>query len=248
MAANGSNLKYGFLEIIKSPWFRAKQADTAGRRELTGIGGGQALTPETLSRRVASVVGSRWTRSAGYTLLGTSNIDLLAGPPRFSIYHELSYGSPDFSLILGGIDSSGIIKRGRLHNGVSASVVERMAIEKSCGTVDADFALPKASRALFPLVDKTDLPGAGDAVIRANLVYLYARFLGEEVAIDHPEIDRLYRLLTDSRAALQSANPGTALSSGCRSGGANTADGNYMMRSWQAVITFLLMDPKFLLE
>lgn len=249
MRANGSNLKVAFIEVIKSPWFRAKNADQAGRQELVGAGGGQALTPEALSRKLLATLGAKWTVQSSYDVLGNIALDMLAGPPRTFEYHELSYGSPDFYLLMGGIDSNGIVKRGRLHNGVSASVIEKAAIEMACSRVDADFALAKASRTLFPLVDKTDLPGgANDALIKTNLVHLHTRLFGDELTVDHPDILRAYQLLVDARTTLAASGASSALASACKSGGSNTADANYMMRSWQAVLAYMVMDPKFILE
>ena len=86
----------------------------------------------------------------------------------------------------------------------------------------------------------------GDLAIKTNIQYLHKYLLGEQLALNDPEILATYNLLVDSNNALRAAAPGTDLGD-CASNTIST-DANYMVRSWQAVIMYLLEDYKFIVE
>ena len=91
--------------------------------------------------------------------------------------------------------------------------------------------------------------------MRANIQYLHRYLLGEELALNSPEITETYALFS---AALQDGGS-VALPSRCvrtknlltgetLSGGGLKTDPNYTIRAWMAVVAYLLSDYGFLYE
>ena len=234
--------------VIKSPYFRADNtfdvldADTAG--ELSDVGTARFTTPERLARKIQAVTGAPWVRSDRRDNLTT-----------------------DFRIPYGGIDSDLITDRLTTPNGIMSGVAWRMANEVACNDTAWDFTRPIGERNLFPQVAITDVPEVmgtpsadGEAKIRANLVHLHEQLLGEALAANDPEIDRSYQLFLDTwregKAALAANQVSvTMLCRGRidqRTGAALPVaeqldrDPDFTIRSWMAVITYLLSDYRFL--
>lgn len=254
-AASGLDFKRLVIAVIKTPAFRAIDADRAGRLELTGLGGGSLLTPEVLHRKIGATLGGTWSDPAA--------TPSLRDPP----HHLLSLQR--YRIFAGGIDSLGVRQRARTPGSVNMSVATRMALELACERTAADFALDRKDRRLFPLVDR-DLAPSGDPrapgqrPILDDLRHLHARLWGETVAADDPEILESYRLLADLQkdgaAAVAAGREGRELLPECaakidRTTGAPlpanrqiTADPSYTVRAWQGLVAYLLMDHRFLSE
>jgi hypothetical protein len=147
-----------------------------------------------------------------------------------------------------------------------------MANEMACRAVPRDFVLDAADRLLFPAVEMAyepedangfEVPGAVEA-IRANVVHLHRRVLGEELYPGHPEIERTYGLFYDTwkegKAGVAAGTLDAYLTWNCRArtdfwtgaelpeGERVEWDGNYTTRAWMAVLTYLLLDYQFLYE
>ena len=244
--ADNHNIKTVIREIILSPYFRAKsmsKAPSPAREvELWDIGVGRLSTPELLADKLEAVTGYRWLRS-----------------------DKRDYLSTDYKILYGGHDSNQIIERLTTTNSVMASVGARMANEHACTITAYDFSRPAAERTLFPMVERTDTPDGGQAqLIKENIRYLHLQILGEELDLDDPELLRTYQLFTDTLDAgvanIASEEEFTYLNGTCRAlkdpvTGVDlpeaeqiTYDENYVVRSWMAVITYLLSDYKFLFE
>jgi len=238
--------------VIKSPYFRADNAvdaldeDTAG--VLADIGTARFVTPERLARKIQAVTGAPWARST------TDRRDNM---------------TTDFRIPYGGIDSDLIVDRLTAPNGLMSGVAWRMANEVACNVTAWDFTRPAAERSLFPQVAITDMPevgGApsadGEAKIRAGLVHLHEQVLGEALAPDHPEITRSYQLWLETwregKAALAAVPAQASVTMLCRgrvdqrTGVALPVaeqldrDPDFTIRSWMAIITYLLSDYRFL--
>ena len=133
-----------------------------------------------------------------------------------------------------------------------------------------------AARILFPFVDPSyepedpngfEVPAVAEA-IRANIQYLHERLLGEYVALDDPEVDRTYALFLEvwrqGKEGLvdedEDMRYSTNLPNNCRATrdwwtgedfapeAQISADPNYTIRSWMAVMAYLLSDYRFLHE
>ncbi|MEZ4453713.1 MAG: DUF1588 domain-containing protein [Nannocystaceae bacterium] len=244
--ADQYNLKTAIREIIKSPYYRARsmpKAPTPERAaELGALGTGRLSTPELLARKIGAVTGYPWVRS-----------------------DKLDYLTTDYKILYGGHDSNEITERLTAANAVMASVAARMANEHACTITAFDFTRPAEERTLFPLVELGDSPDSGaSAEIKANIQYLHRQILGEELDIDDPELSRTFQLFYDTytagNAALADMSESATLISQCRAtkdlktGEALVAeeqitkDEAYVVRSWMAVIAYLLSDYNFIYE
>ena len=152
------------------------------------------------------------------------------------------------------------------------SVADRMSTDVACRSVGRDFSVQRIERHLFPFVERTYMPAddngfpvpqAEDA-IKENIRYLHWRILGEEVQRSSPEVadtyELFYKVWQAGRAAVLSGEEPTALPTQCRSTTDYWTsvpldveqqvvdDPSYVVRSWMAVVTYLLSDYRFLYE
>ena len=135
------NLKDLLTELVLSKWFRADASPNADPARATGLasaGATRLLTPEELARKTVALTGFDWKRGRG------QNWRRPGEPVNWTNTND-RYG-----LLYGGIDSDGIIKRGRDLTSVMAGVAERHAATASCPVVMKDFyLLPEEDRRLF---------------------------------------------------------------------------------------------------
>ncbi len=246
---NGAyNLKVIFKAVIKSPYYRAVAAPPdMDPGLLIDVGSARLLTPEMLNRKIAAVLGYRWRHT-------------------YDWQNPHDYLVDDYNILYGGIDSDSTITRLTGPNGIIGAVAGRMANDASCHVTAWDFTKPRSSRTLFPLVDITEVPessghpvDASVADIKANIQYLHQYLLDENLDLADPEIERTFQLFLDTwhELALRgdgsltydcqgqwNPNDGTTLDTSIQI----DADVNFTIRSWQAVITYMLSDYKFLYE
>ncbi len=233
-AGNGAfNLKDLLIDLILSDQFKAAaviEQQNAQAVELFDVGAGRLLTPEQLNRKLQTVTGFSWS------------------------YGNTSALQEVYGLIYGGIDSIGITERATELTTLMSTVVTAMANEASCSIVNNDFAKPQSQRKLFPLVELSSLPGTADAAIKANLAFLHQQFLGESLSSDSTEITASYELFTAVRNSRLAAGKGSAVSSTSEvcifENIANpiTQDANQTLRSWAAVVNYLMRDYRFIFE
>jgi hypothetical protein len=244
------DLKVVVKAIIKSAYYRGVAPPSkvaASPAILRDIGTGRLLTPEMLNRRIAATTGIRWRM-----------------PWDWANQHDWLLA--DYDLLYGGIDSDTVTQRLTTPNGVLAAVANRMANEVSCAATAYDFSKPKGSRVLFPDVELMEVPmSAGNTVpgsvadIKKNIQYLHQQLLGEALADNDPELDRTYQLFLSTWQELETAGKpdviwncqaqndpttGNPLPMGTTIG----SDPNFTLRSWMAVVSYLLQDYKFLYE
>lgn len=247
-AKNGYNLKLVFKAIIKSPYYRAiGVAPGAPVGSLESVGMGRLLTPEMLNRKITAVTGAHWRRQSNWE-------------------EPHDWLTEDYNILYGGIDSTSTITRLTAANGLIASVAGRMSNEMSCSLTGWDFTKGKSLRRFFPHIELDQVPeSAGNevpgsvAAIKKNIQHLHQLFLDEELSIDDPEIERTYQLFLDTWHELSQSGD-TELVWSC-TGRRSPLDGtelpeeerinddpNFTLRSWQAVMTYLMSDYKFLYE
>jgi len=237
---NGAyNLKDLLVEMAMSPTFTAATAtdiDEERSDELAEVGLVRLLTPEQLHRKLVSVTGYSW--APGWApdspqLLGT------------------------YRLFYGGMDSAGITVRATDLNALMSTVVQRLANEAACPITVSEFSQAAGQRLLFPHVEPTDTPdtGNGESAIRTNIVHLHDRLLGETLATDAAEVDRTLALFDEIRQLRIAQGKSTYLPWGpayCQldfSGGQYIErDDNHTIRSWIAVLNYLMGDYRFLYE
>jgi hypothetical protein len=149
----------------------------------------------------------------------------------------------------------------------------KMANEMGCFATAWDFMHPAGERRLFPLVELSDTPedAAGNAqaeavgAIKKNMVHLHRRVWGVDVTEDSDEVREAYSLFYETwRGGLDALADGTEKAwAPCRIQSQPEApegtplepglvtideDKEYTMRSWSAVLTYLLADYTFLYE
>jgi hypothetical protein len=233
------NLKDLLVELVISPLFSATGALSAsGDRgvELADVGFVKLLTPEQLNRKFEGLTGRIWARS-----WNQDEPDLLG---RYRLFY-------------GGIDSSGIIERADELNALMSTVPQRMAFEMACPIAVSDFSDSSSQRALFPVVEPTDTPdtATGAQAIRDNIVWLHYWLLGEYLADDDPEIDRTFDLFGEVWAMRVAGDKHTNLRWGGGRCELDFGDGDYIevdehhtIRSWIAVLAYMITDYRFIYE
>lgn len=242
------DLKLVFKAVIKSPYYRALSAP-AGMEPglLTDVGVGRILTPEMLNRKIVAVLGWHWRKT-------------------YDWQNQHDWLLEDYDILYGGIDSDSTVSRLTTPNGIIGAVASRFANEASCSLTAYDFTKARASRTFFSKVDLTEVPeSSGHTVdgsvadIKANIQYLHEYLLDEKLDVTDPEIERTYQLFLDTWHELSQAGD-TGLTWNCQgqwnpNDGTNldksvqiTDDKNFTLRSWMAVMTYLLSDYKFLHE
>ena len=252
--ADDYNLKTAIVGVVLSPYFRGQNASgdlsEAEKIRLSEVGGGRLSTPELLARKIEATTGIRWIR--GWDLA--------------------EYLQNDFQILYGGIDSDTITNRLTHMSGLMGAVSARMANEVACAVTAWEFTRPAEQRLLLPHVTLEHLPEgpSGDQVpgaiedIRANIQHLHKRILGEDLAIDDPEIERTYQLFYDLwKQGYQDVQNGVQdewMEWQC-AGRVDPhtqvdlpeseqifTDPNYTIRAWMGVIIYLLSDYRFLYE
>jgi hypothetical protein len=245
------NAKIVVKEVIKSVYFRAAAGTNPSQAQLADVGTGHLLTPEMMNRKIHAITGAWW---GDYNDDGTHN-DRLA---------RETY--QNYFILYGGMDSDSVISHIKQPNGTIAAVATRMANEMACGLTAFDFTRPTDQRRFFPLVERPIVPeSAGSEVpgsvkaIKQNIAYLHHLFLGETVKEGDPEVERTYKLFLDTWHELNSAQS-PDLQWQCQGRWDPTTgkdldpsviidkDPDFTIRSWMAVMSYLMMDYKFIYE
>jgi hypothetical protein len=234
--------------------------------ELSAAGTGRILTPEMLDRKIKAVTGLYW--SPAFKAGATHNRVLLSG---FVDLGKEQVRWP--SLVYGGHEGGALSERFTSVNAVMANMGLKMANEMGCYGAVWDFMHEAGARRLFPLVELDDTPedASGNAraasvgSIKANILYLYRRVWGIDVALDSAEVEEAYELFygtwKDGVEALArkeepkevpcpieldpAAMPDVPLDEATSP---LAEDPHYTARAWMAVLTYLLSDYSFLYE
>lgn len=241
------NLKTVFKELVKSPYFRAKDhtSDDEGTLADVGeLGQGRMLTPELLDTKITAVTGQRWTDRDGDPYLLQEN---------------------EYMILYGGIDSDDVTVRIGDPNGIMSGIQYRMANEMACRTVARDFTQPAEKRRYFPFVEPDFAPlnnnfavPEAEAAIKKDIKYLHWHILGESLEPGDAQLEATYQLFLDTWKELQATGE-DRLPDSCRAttdfNGNDLPeemrienDPNYTIRAWMAVVTYMLADYKFLYE
>ncbi len=179
------NLKNLLVEMMMSPWFRARSSSSTDKQEaylLAGLASRQLLTPERLSRKTQALTGYRW----GYTTY----------PDPLTPWE--SNLETRFRGLYGGIDSLTVTKRQRDLTALMSTVAQSFALESACPIVVREFTLPDARRRLFGGITATMTPITNEAQIKQKLVQLEKILLGNVYTVDSPRITQLYKLFVDT--------------------------------------------------
>jgi len=255
-AVNGQlNLKDLFIEMIVAEPFRAlsfEEGFAEGESsqtlalELSTMGVGQLLTPEQLDRKLEALVGKRWQH-----IWDENNIQLLR----------------DYYGLFGGIDSDSVKERATQLNTLMSAVAGRMSQELPCRIVIDEFEQSKAQRLLFNSVEMSDTPNSNNSAVRNQINQLITRLWGNQVhtdiAIEQEQAYQLFNAVWQDRVANA---PSIWLYHNDETAGPNAGDDDefcvldwdneqalrydehHTVRSWMALLTYLLSDFSILYE
>ncbi len=219
------NLKAAFQGWAKSKFYRAgsvnlKKLIPYRAAELDDLGLVRLLSPEQLQRKIKAIFDLDWKM----------------------------LDSKHYRILYGGIDSKQVTQRLTDPSGAMGAIQRIMANEVACKTVPADFGKEAKDRRLFPKVEPSDLPSENPEKIKAAIQHLHEYILGH---VDRDEVDRTYQLFTRILADAKAKGRYEQLENYfCRatSEEIRTKDPHYTVRSWRAVVTYLLRQPEFLYE
>jgi len=269
MAQEGLNIKVAFREILLSPYFRAAQDPSLPEALAIGLGEGRLLTPEILSRKVRATLGAHWGRfrsAAPYDFLmqdynvAYGGIHPTESPVRMT----------QVNTMMAAIASAMAREMGCR---IPAWEFTKPPDERAVLTTARIDTVPL--RQSYPN-GPWEADAAGEHDIRENLAYLHWRLLGEVVSPSSPEVDIGYGLFVDAwKEHAEGSSPGssssskfnnancagswdlnTAASDGINSTGFAalptaqrvTSDQFSTIYAWEAVLTYLLMDYRFIHE
>ena len=221
-------LKEAFKALVGTDFYRADSIASAiehpeRQAELDDVGVVRLITPEQMERKLNAIFGKPWGRL------------------------EEAY-----KILYGGIDSITVTERNADPSGAMGAIQRIMANDVACSNVGLDFHRPIAERRLFSGIEPSVVPGdeLSDAKIRETIVQLQEKILGQRLAMNHPEVDRVFELfcgiLSDAKA-LPSFEPRETYFCGGRED-FRVEDPHYTVRAWRGVVTYLLRQHAFLYE
>jgi hypothetical protein len=225
------SLKQVFLALIASEFYRADGISASSRDAMVpeqqaawnDLGVVRLLSPEQLERKIGAIFGKPWGRLRD-----------------------------EMAILYGGIDSLAVTDRNLDPSGAMGAVQRMMANDVACEHVAKDFRLPVAERRLFPSVELSDLPSdpAAEGSLRKAISDLHFKLLGREDEPESISVTETLELLREVHAsAKQQAGLPTNESYFC--GGREefrSEDPLFTLRSWRAVVTYLLRQREFLYE
>lgn len=257
-AENGVlNLKDLLVDMMIAEPFRAVAAAEASAdlsdelisqnsAAIASMGTGQLLTPEQLDRKLDALTGKYWTHA-----WDSENAQLLL----------------DYYGLFGGIDSDSANERATELNALMSAVAGRMSNEMPCRMVIDEFELPQAQRLLFNLVEMTDTPVSNNTAVRNQVNQLIDRLWGNQVHTDlGTEQEQAYQLFNAVWNDRVANAPSTWLYHNDETLGPQLGDDdefcildwdneqalrfddNHTVRSWMALLTYLLSDYSLLYE
>jgi hypothetical protein len=210
------------------------------------MGVGQLLTPEQLNRKIEALTGKSWQH-----VWDSDNKQLLR----------------DYYGLFGGIDSDSVSERATELNTLMSAVAGRLSQELPCRVVIDEFEQAKEQRLLFNLVDMSDTPSSNNAAVRNQINQLIDRLWGHQVhtelEIEQEQAYQLFNAVWQDRVANA---PSTWLYHNDESAGPNAGDDDefcvldwentqalrhdehHTVRSWMALLTYLLSDFSILYE
>tara|TARA_R110002096_G_scaffold433887_5_gene653972 strand:- start:99850 stop:102111 length:2262 start_codon:yes stop_codon:yes gene_type:complete len=230
--ASNYNAKALIKDIVLSPYFRGRyQSDTSEELEAMrfDMGTAQILTPEQLHRKIVAVFGDAFQTFPLFK-------DGLLEP---------------FNILYGGIDSTQVTERILTPNGVMAGVQQLVSNNVSCRQVSREFDKAPQDRLLFAGIELSQYQSSDEAEIRAVLVHLHERVLGERISADAPAIDLSYdlfrRVQERGAAEIADGNISELLRRPCEAGSV-TEDPQFAVRAWAAVLNYQMQSFEFLYQ
>ena len=259
MVANDWNLKTAINGILLSPYYRAVQVDQSKVVAAEHIGAVRLLTPEMLQRKLKATLGFDWDE------LRTNKGD-----------NRIMFGGIDSDSVTSRINEpSGLmIAMQELMAAEMACRATAFDFTKERSPTANERRLFKFVSPEIQPFDKDGFELTSNVeAIKTNIQYLHSILLSEDLALDSPELEATYQLFLSTWQLGQTLlansddytpSPSNNIPSGhCRGyydwekGGYPyyvdeesriTDDSNYVIRSWMAVMTYLLSDYRYIYE
>ena len=188
------------------------------------------MTPQRLNKKIRATLGRNWEN-----WLGTWNV------------------------LYGGINSDSVTVRNQSVNGLITTIQLRMAEDMACAVTAKEFSVPAGERLLLGGTEPNILPdtSTNTTKIKQTIIAIYERLIGKKLDANDETIvaafDVYESALSLGKSGIDSGSIPTRIAGGCgvtrRQAEVNEdfvfEDKDYYTRAWQAVIQFILMDPRY---
>lgn len=273
--ADNLNLKTLVREIVLSPYWQAKGLTGGADAQVHSDTGAMSLLgPEQLHRKLSALTNIEWRGSLDNYHKSLSN-DWDARLLNSRHYFQQIYGGIDSDNVVKPLtDPNGLMGavQFRMANEMACYAVPNEFLNQQLGREEDNILFPFVTLDTQPLDDDGNVIGANMQLIRKNIRYLHALLLGEERNFDDPEFSYTEALFMDvyktgqiEIAATEKNWEVIRLPYPCKrnrdlatgedlkdettdTDNRLTEDPTYLIRTWMAVVAYLLADYKFVYE
>lgn len=273
--ADNLNLKTLAREIILSPYWQADGLSAGANADLhSDTGSVSLLGPEQLHKKLSAVTGIEWRGNLdSYHKHINSNWEARLLNSRK--YFQQIYGGIDSDNVVKPLtEPNGLMGavQYRMANEMSCYAVPNEFLNQQLGNEENNILFPFVTMDTLPRDENGNTNNAAMQLIRQNIRYLHALLLGEERNFDDPEFSYTEDLFLEVYQTGQIEISATEknwevirLPSYCKRhrdlitgeelrdedkdvDNRLMEDPDYIIRSWMAVVAYLLADYKFVYE
>lgn len=272
--ADNLNLKTLTREIILSPYWQADGLSSGADADLhNNTGAVSLLGPEQLHKKLSAVTGIEWRGSLNSYHKHIYS-DWEARLLNHRKYFQQIYGGIDSDNVVKPLtDPNGLMGavQYRMANEMACYVVPNEFLNQKLDQEEDNKLFPFVTMDTLPLDEQGNTIASNMQLIRQNIRYLHALLLGEERNYDDPEFsyteDLFLEVFETGRIEIAATEKNwevIRLPSACKryydlttgedlrqEGGPDNSlqeDPDYIIRSWMAVVAYLLADYKFVYE
>ena len=253
MVSDNWNIKTAVKGIIMSPYYRARSLDSSKLAVNSHIGSAQFLSPEQMQRKLQATLGFGWDEFRNEN-------------------NRIMYGGMDSDSITERIREPSGLTIAIQQRMASEMACRATALDFTRATA-ARKLFPFVELTTLPENSEGITDTGAVSLIRHNLQHLHWALLGEQLDINSSEIqasyDLFYQIWSQGQEMLANPDaydprPVTWLEWECRARWYRQADGrsdgdlpaeqrleddaDFVVRSWMAVITYLMSDYRFAYE
>ncbi|CCK77037.1 conserved hypothetical protein [Oleispira antarctica RB-8] len=256
MVADNWNIKTAITALLLSPYYRANTIDTDKIKAANHIGSARLLSPEMLQRKLKATLGFDW-----YELRNND------------VENRIMFGGIDSDSVIERIHNpSGLMVA--MQERMAVEMACRATAFDFTKVRTSEINERRLFRFVSPDIEPYDADGiellSNIEAIKENIQYLHNTLLSESLPLSHAEIDATYQLFLstwqigqamaanpDSFSPRPSENMEYTCSArwdrenndqGLDNALRITKDKNYVIRSWMAVMTYLLSDYRYIYE
>jgi len=275
--ADNLNMKTLVQEIIMSPYWQAKWLTEGADSALHTVTGSLSLLgPEQLHKKLSAVTGIEWRSTLdSYHKSINSSSNSEARLLNKSRYFQQIYGGIDSDNVVKPLtDPNGLMGavQFRMANEMACYVVPNEFLNQQLDQSSENLLFPFVTLDTQPWDENGNTNSDNMQLIRQNIRYLHALLLGEERSFDDPEFsfseDLFLEVLEQGQDEIANAENEwevIRLPSSCKRhhdlftgedlrdedqdiDNRLMVDPEYIIRSWMAVVAYLLADYKFVYD